>query len=103
MKIIFPPLDIKLGFMNQFVIALPSESDCFKYLILVFPGLSNEKIKAVAFDGPRQFIKDEDGMMLELEKNALLSFKDLVKNFLQMRQESHWNCPEMRCSNLCVS
>ena len=85
-KIIFPPLHIKLGLMKQFVKALPNEGDCLKYLILAFPGLSIEKIKAGVFDGPqiRQLIKDEHfiGTMSELEKNAWLSFKDVVKNFL---------------------
>ena len=53
---------------------------------MAFPGLSIEKIKAGVFDGPqiRQLIKDEHfiGTMSELEKNAWLSFKDVVKNFL---------------------
>ena len=44
-KIIFPPLHIKMGLMKQFVKALPTQGDCFKYLILAFSGLSIEKIK----------------------------------------------------------
>ena len=56
-KIIFPPLHIKLGLMKQFVKSSPTDGDCFKYIILHFPG----KIKAGVFDGPqiRQLIKDE--------------------------------------------
>ena len=42
-KIVFPPLNIKLGLMKQFIKALKTERDCFKYLILEFPGLSIEK------------------------------------------------------------
>lgn len=72
--------------MKQFVKALPTEGDCFKYLISAFPRLSFEKIKAGVFDGPqiRQLIKDEHfiGTMTELQKNAWLAFKNVVKNFL---------------------
>ena len=59
-KIIFPPLHIKLGFMKQFVKALPTDGDCCKYLILAFHRLSFVKIQAGIFDGPqiRQLIKD---------------------------------------------
>lgn len=47
--------------MKQFVKALPTDADCFKYIILQFPGLSIEKIKAGVFDDPQiwQLIKDE--------------------------------------------
>lgn len=93
-KIIFPPLHIKLGLMKQFVKALKTEGDCFKYLILAFPGLSIEKIKAGVFDGPqiRQLIKDDHfiGTMSELEKNAWSSFKDLVKNFLGNKRANNY-------------
>ncbi|KAF2367923.1 hypothetical protein FHG87_001323 [Trinorchestia longiramus] len=85
-KIIFPPLHIKLGLMKQFVKALLTDGDCFKYTILQFPGLSFEKIKAGVFVGPqmRQVIKDEQfiGTMSDLDKNAWLSFKDVIENFL---------------------
>ena len=33
-KIIFLPLHIKLGLMKQFVKALPTDGDCFKYINL---------------------------------------------------------------------
>ena len=49
----FPPLHIKLGLMNQFVKALPTYGDCFKYITFVLPGLLIEKIKANVFDGPQ--------------------------------------------------
>lgn len=85
-NIIFPPLHIKLGLMKQFVRALSTEGDCFKYIISAFPSLSYEKIKAGVFDGPqiRQLIKDERFIetMTELEKNAWLAFKSIVKDFL---------------------
>ena len=44
-KIVFPPLHLKLGFMNQFVKALKTDSDCFQYIVTSLPGLSIEKKK----------------------------------------------------------
>lgn len=52
-KIILPPLHIKLGLMMQYVKALDNTSPFFVYLSRKFPGLSNEKLKAGIFDGPR--------------------------------------------------
>ena len=52
-KIIFLPLHIKLGLMKQFVKALPTDGDCFKYINLQFPRLSVAKNKAGVFDGPQ--------------------------------------------------
>ena len=60
-KVVFPPLHIKLGLMKQFVKALKTEVVCFKYLILAYPGLSIDKIKAGVFDSLqiKQLIKDD--------------------------------------------
>src|SRR5258705_11455305 len=78
-NIIFPPLHIKLGLMKQFIKALPTEEDCFKYVITVCPSQSFEKLKAGVFDGPqiRQLIKDKHfiGTMSELEKECLVSIQ----------------------------
>ena len=58
--------------MKQFVKALPTIGDCFKYIILQFPGLSTEKIKSSVFEGPQiqQLIKDEQftGTMSDLRR-----------------------------------
>lgn len=71
--------------MKQFVKALSIEGDCFKYINSGFPSLSYEKIKAGVFDGPqiRKLIKDEHftETMTELERNAWLAFKSIVKTF----------------------
>ena len=48
-KIVFLPQHIKLGLMKQFVKALQTEGECFKYLILVFPGPSTEKKSKLCF------------------------------------------------------
>ena len=51
-RIILPSLHIKLGLMKQFVKSLDKDGACFRYLCKVFPGLSQEKLKAGIFDGP---------------------------------------------------
>ena len=85
-KIIFSPLHIKLGLMKQFVKALDTDGNCFKYLCESFPALSYEKIKAGMFDGPqiRQLMKDDTfpNSMNETERQAWLSFVSVVENFL---------------------
>ena len=50
-KIMFPPLHIKLGIIKQFVKALDKTGQCFQHISLVFPALSNEKLKARILDG----------------------------------------------------
>ena len=85
-KIILLPLRIKLARMKRFVKALDKKGDCFKHVIEKFPNISYDKIKAGIFDGPqiRKLINDKEftNTMNILEKNAWLSFIDLIKNFL---------------------
>lgn len=85
-KIIFPPLHIKLGLMKQYVKALDRNGECFQYILSKFPSLSYEKVKAGVFDGPqiRTLLKDNNfpNVMNEKEKNAWLSFVNVIKNFL---------------------
>ena len=42
-KIVFPPLNIRLDLMKQFVMTLDKDGACFQYISNVFPGLSKEK------------------------------------------------------------
>ncbi|GFV82759.1 uncharacterized protein TNCV_4147271 [Trichonephila clavipes] len=73
MKILFPPLQIKLGLMKQFVKALDKEGECFKYLCEQFPGLSDAKLKEGIFVWPDiKLLKDENFVtkMEMKEKNA---------------------------------
>ena len=42
-KIVFPPLNIRLDLMKQFVMTLDKDGACFQYISDVFPGLSKEK------------------------------------------------------------
>ena len=86
----FPPLHIKLGLMKQFVKALDKTGQCFQYISAVFPGLSNEKLKAGIFDGPqiRTLIKDSNFQysMNEIELASWLSFVEVVQSFLRNRK-----------------
>ena len=72
--------------MKQFVKALDKESDCFKYIVSVFPGLSYDKIEAGVFDGPqiRKLIDDREfrNTMGLVELEAWNSFVLVVKKFL---------------------
>lgn len=85
-KVLLPPLHIKLGLMKQFVKAIDKDGDCFKYIIHKFPGLSYEKVKEGVFVGPqiRKLMKDQqfENSMKSIERNAWVSFKNVVDNFL---------------------
>lgn len=93
-KVLLPPLHIKLGLMKQFVKALSKQGECFKYLCNKFPSLSEAKLKEGIFVGPdiRKLMKDEDfetKMNFE-EKEAWVSFKKVVKNFLGNKKSSDY-------------
>lgn len=61
-KIIFPSLHIKLGQMKQYLKVLDKGKHCFRYLCSAFHGLSEEKLKAGIFDGPKtgKMTRDKD-------------------------------------------
>ena len=71
--------------MKQFVKALPVDGNCFNYICRVFPGMSNEKLKAGIFDGPqnRKLMNDPNftASMTKKEFAAWISFTAVVKNF----------------------
>ena len=98
-RILFPPLHIKLGLIEQFTKALDKDGDCFTYLCQAFRGLATEKLKAGIFDGPqiRQLIGDpefENSRELEawwvfvlevkifLGNNKARNYAELVNNML---------------------
>ena len=85
-RILFPPLQIKLGLIKQFPKALEKDGDRFTYLCQTFPGLTLEKLKAGIFDGPqiRQLIRDPEfeNSMNEVELEVWMAFFRVVKNFL---------------------
>ena len=61
-KIIFPPLDIKLGLMKPFVRALNTDAECFQHIVSVHIVLSFKRIKADVLDGTQihALVHDED-------------------------------------------
>ena len=92
-KVLLPPLHIKLGLMKQFVKALDTDRDCFKYVVDRFPGLTDAKIKGGIFVGPqiRELMKTTqfEDVMTNVEKNAWISFKKVVKGFLGNQKSSY--------------
>ena len=72
--------------MKQFVKTLNKDGDCFQYICKSFPSLSNEKLKAGIFDGPKilQLMKDQKfwDSVSEMELAVWLSFIEVVRNFL---------------------
>ena len=52
-EIIFPPFHITLGLMKLFVKGIDETEQFFQYILLAFPGLSSEKLKAGVFDNPQ--------------------------------------------------
>ena len=51
-KMLMSPLHIMSGLIKQFVTALDKESAAFKWLQVLFPKLSEAKVKAGIFVGP---------------------------------------------------
>ena len=84
-KVLLPPLHIKLGIMKNFVKALPPDGSAYRYLVEHFPQLSDAKIKAGVFVGPqiRDLMKDAEfeKTLVHHEKSVWLAFKLLVSNF----------------------
>jgi len=85
-KILLPPLHIKLGLAKQFVKALGSQSEAFQHICLMFPKLSDAKLKAGIFTRPqiREMLNctDLEQKMSSLEKNAWQAFRLVVSGFL---------------------
>ena len=90
--------------MKQFVKAVDTDGNCFKYLCESFPALSYEKIIAGVFDGPqiRQLMKDNTfpNSMNETERQAWLSFVSVVENFLgNTKSDDYRNIVETMLEN----
>lgn len=72
--------------MKQFVKGLDKDGQCFQYLKKKFPKLSIAKLKEGIFTGPdiRKLINDPDfvNTMTNVEREAWLSFKNVIENFL---------------------
>lgn len=85
-KILIPPLHLKLGLMTQFVKALDKSGACYAYIAQKMPTLSDAKLEAGIFDGPkiRQLFNDINftDHMTKTERDAWTSFKNVCQNFL---------------------
>lgn len=82
--------------MKNFVKALNKEGRAFAFLNKKFPRISEAKLKAGIFDGPqiRELMKDPkfDKSMEGNERNAWLSFKSIVTNFLGNHRSPEYEC-----------
>jgi hypothetical protein len=80
-----PPLHIKLGLMKQFVKALQTVGNCFKYLCSEVPNISEANLKQWIFVGPdiRHLISDEIFVttMVIVERKAEIALKDVISKF----------------------
>ena len=84
-RIIFPPLHIKLGLVNQFIRALDKNGDCFLYICKVLSGVSYEKLKAGVLNGPeiRKLMRDSSFGLHQTTKESTVwkCFVDDVNGF----------------------
>lgn len=85
-KVLLPPLHIKLGLIKQFVTALDCGGTTYQEIRLMFPKLSEAKVKGGIFIGPqvRTMLASEalENTMGPLEKRAWRAFRDVVNGFL---------------------
>ena len=92
-KVLLPPLYIKLGLVKQFIKALDFE-EVFQEICLMFPRLSDAKIKGGIFIGPQisTVLKSEslETKMNEIEKKAWQAFRGVVNGFLENKKNQNY-------------
>ena len=85
-KNLLPPLHIKLGLIKNFVKALDKSSAAFLRIEVLFPKLSQAKLKEGIFVGPdiRKLMKDDafESSLQSRERRAWTAFKAICCNFL---------------------
>lgn len=84
-KILIPPLHIKLGLMKQFVKALDKTGKCFEYLQMIFPRVSDVKMKEGVFDGPQIRKMFRDNVFI-----SKMNDQEKAAGFLGNRKSSHY-------------
>ena len=93
-NVLLPPLHIKFALMKNFVKALNKEGQAFKYLLQKFPQVSDAKLHAGAFDGPkiRTQLKDKDFdiKMIGIERDAWRTFSTVIEGFLGNKRSSEY-------------
>ena len=85
-KVLFQPLQIKLGLIKLFVKKINPEGEAFKHTQKLFPKLSEAKVKGGIFVGPQvKRLMQSDSFLEKLsvvERKAWESFVFVVKGFL---------------------
>ena len=93
-KVLLPPLHIKLGLIKQFVKALGHEGEAFQELRLMFPKLSDAKVKAGIFVGPqiKAMLKSEklERAMTTVEREAWCAIRGVVCGFLGNHRDPNY-------------
>ena len=93
-KDLLPPLHIKLGLIKQFVKALDHGGKTFQEIRLMFPKLSDAKIKGGIFVGPqvKTMLQSEklESVMTKVEKEAWIAFRDVVHGFLGNNKDPNY-------------
>ena len=79
--------------MKQYVKALDINSECFKYIPHASPGLSEENIKPIIFNGPqiRQLLKDANFVSLMTLNSQQLSRKFFGNKKAESYKEFYMN------------
>ena len=89
-----PPLHIKFGLITQFVKALDNDGAAFKYLLNLFPKLSEAKVKGGIFIEPqvKLILKSDEfpETLSAVEKDAWICFAAVVQGFLGNNKEHNY-------------
>ena len=103
-KILLPPLHIKLGLAKQFVKALDFGGVAFQEIRLLFPKLSEAKVKGGIFTGPdiKKLLQCQafEEKLSITELRAWEAFRSVVTGFLGNRKDENY---EENVSNLLSS
>ena len=80
--------------MENFVKALNKKGQAFKYLLQKFPQISDAKLHAGIFDGPKITTllndKDFDIKMVGIERDAWRTFSTVIEGFLGNKRSSEY-------------
>ena len=78
--------------MKQFVKTLNNENGCFKYICSKFSSITDAKLKEGIFVGPQiqKLMIDSEKTVNDHKKEAWLSFKRVVENFLRNEKDPNY-------------
>ena len=93
-KVLLPPLHIKLGLVKQFMKALDHGGAAFQEIRLLFPKLSETKVKGGIFTGPqvRKMLNSAqlENAMSDTEREAWRAFRDIDNGFLGNKKDPRY-------------